>query len=100
MLLDPSDEQTVPGLLPFDPERIPWAPKVKPIDFGQKVEFYREICDPVQANANSYELDGFKGVGLSDFVTPAFYQADATGPFDVQVKVTRPLECLDGGFLS
>jgi hypothetical protein len=75
--------------------RLITVPSPKP---GQdEVEMLVQICDPVGADAQ-YEIDG---VLVADFVTPAFYGADGEGNvFDVQGKISAPLELRKGGYFS
>jgi hypothetical protein len=69
-------------------------PRNAPLLFG------REICDPCQDAAYSYERDG---VQLSDFITPAWFERfwrRAETPFDFLRHISTPLQILPGGYMS
>lgn len=57
-----------------------------------------EICDPVEADAYSYDIDG---VRVSDFVLPAYYgYASKHARYDYCGKVAAPRTLLHGGYVS
>lgn len=61
-------------------------------------EFWaKELCDPVEADADGYVLEG---VRLSDFVLPAYFFAPtgSTGPFDYMKRLTAPRTLRPGGY--
>jgi len=64
-----------------------------------RVEFLVEVCDPTEAAANAYSVNG---ILVSDFYTPRYF--DPVGSRNVQYSysgaVRRPREVLAGGYLS
>jgi hypothetical protein len=62
-----------------------------------RVAYLLEICDPCQDQL--YLLNGFQ---VSDFVLPRYYGARETecGCYSFTGKVKRPLELLDGGYIT
>jgi hypothetical protein len=62
-----------------------------------EVAYLLEICDPCQDQL--YLLNGFQ---VSDFVFPRYYAARETecGCYSFTGKVKRPLELLDGGYIT
>lgn len=62
-----------------------------------RVAYLLEICDPCQDQP--YLLNGFQ---VSDFVLPRYYAARETecGCYSFTGKVKRPLELLDGGYIT
>jgi hypothetical protein len=58
-----------------------------------------EACDPCEANAFAYEIDG---IAVSDFITPHYYDGMAgTGvSYSFRGNVTRPRQMLKGGYIS
>jgi hypothetical protein len=65
---------------------------------GRKL-YIREVCDAPEADEFGYAIDG---VSVSDFVTPAFFEAptDPVQAFDREGKVIAPFTLLPGGYLS
>lgn len=56
-----------------------------------------EVCDPVEADADGYEIDG---VLVSNFVYPSYFN-DLAGPWDQAGLLTGPMPTLrPGGYLS
>jgi len=85
MLADPFGKRLIAGQSP------------KP---GQgRVEFLVEVCDPTEAAANAYTVNG---ILVSDFYTPRYF--DPVGSRYVQYSysgaVKRPRQVLAGGYLS
>jgi len=64
-----------------------------------RVEFLVEVCDPTEAAANAYTVNG---ILVSDFYTPRYF--DPVGSRNVQYSysgaIKRPREVLAGGYLS
>jgi hypothetical protein len=59
-----------------------------------------EMCDACQDDEFGYEIDG---VLVSDFVTPEYYETfwkDGETHFDFRGHIRRPLQILEGGYLS
>jgi hypothetical protein len=85
MLVDPSGTWTVPANSPHP-------------DQG-RVLVLVEICDPSQATQYGYSVNG---IMLSDFYMPRFFDpAAAAGvQYSFSGAISRPLEVLDGGYLS
>jgi hypothetical protein len=78
-------------------DRITAADSVKP---GQgRVEYLVEVCDPSEGAKFGYTVNG---VLLSDFYTPRFFDpVPAAGVrYSFTGALTKPLEVLDGGYLS
>jgi hypothetical protein len=77
--------------------RLRSAPSIKP---GQgRVRYLVEVCDPSEADANAYEIDG---VTVSDFYFPSYFRPTA-GPgtrFSFTGAIHQPLQVLPGGYLS
>ena len=56
-----------------------------------------ETCDAVEA----IEYQATNGVWLSDFVTPAWFEAfQKDGPFDFKEQVKKPFEITSGGYIG
>jgi hypothetical protein len=68
-----------------------------PLDPVERVKYLVEVCDPCQTVW--YPING---VPVSDFYTPRYF--DPVGPdagrYSFTGEVTRPIEILDGGYLS
>ncbi len=56
-----------------------------------------EVSDAVEADALGYKIDG---VLVSDFVTPAWYEATEADRMDFQRHVSRALQLGAGGYIS
>jgi len=53
-----------------------------------------ELCDPVEGD--EYEIDGVK---VSNFVTPAYFDTEAQGPFDFLRRLKSAFALTEGGYL-
>jgi hypothetical protein len=65
-----------------------------------RVRYLMEPGDPCEGDNFSYQVGG---VPLSDFVLPSFYRTpagDTTGKYSHTGAVSRPLEILEGGYIS
>jgi hypothetical protein len=64
-----------------------------------RVQYLVEVCDPCEAANLGYTVNG---VLMSDFYTPHFFDpVAATGVrYSFQGSVTKPLQVLDGGYIS
>lgn len=85
MLCDPSGNRVIAGQSP------------KP---GQdRVEFLVEVCDPSEAEAYSYTING---VSVSDFYTPHYFDPVATPGARISFTgaIEKPRDVLSGGYLS
>ena len=85
MLVDPFGNRLVPGLSP------------KP---GQgRVEFLVEVCDPSEAAAFAYTVNG---VTVSDFYTPHYFDpvVNPAVPYSFTAAIKKPRDVLKGGYLS
>lgn len=54
-----------------------------------------EVCDPVQGQ--SYAVDG---VELANFVLPAWFIEDVSGPYDYRKNLKQPFSIAAGGYAS
>lgn len=85
MLIDPFGRRTVAGQSPMP---------------GQgRVDFLLEVCDPCEAAAFGYAVNG---VPVSDFCTPNYFDP-VTNPavrYSFTGSVTQPRQVLKGGYLS
>ena len=82
MLVDPFGNRLVPGLSP------------KP---GQgRVEFLVEVCDPSEAAAFAYTVNG---VTVSDFYTPHYFDpvVNPAVPYSFTAAIKKPRDVLKGG---
>lgn len=60
-------------------------------------QYICEVCDPVEADADGFVLDGFH---LSNFVLPAYFDPSSTGPWDFMKLLSGPCPALrPGGYL-
>jgi len=85
MLVDPFGRRLVAGQSPVK---------------GQgRVRFLVEVCDPSEAEANAYRING---IPVSDFYTPHFFDPmKSTGVrYSFSNAITEPKEVLRGGYLS
>ncbi len=65
--------------------------------------FAKEICDPVEADADGYEINPEHGdtIIVSNFVTPAWFIPEHPGPvYDRKKLCSSPGELRDGGYMS
>lgn len=64
-----------------------------------KVQFLVEVCDPCEATAFAYHVNG---VLVSDFFTPHFFDPAVTAGvrYSFSGAITHPLQVLKGGYLS
>jgi hypothetical protein len=62
-------------------------------------EYLVEACDPCEADAYAYEIQGIR---VSDFITPHFYDASATPGTNYSFKgnIKAPRQLLPGGYIS
>lgn len=61
-------------------------------------QFYAyESCDACESDDQGYLIDG---VLVSDFVYPAWFIPGAQAPYDYKKLIKRPLQLLDGGYIS
>jgi hypothetical protein len=88
MLADPFGNRLVAGDSP-DPKR------------KGRVEFLVEVCDPCEAPGFGYTVNG---VRVSDFYTTHYFEPPARAAagvtYDFMGHITKPLEVLQGGYLS
>jgi len=63
------------------------------------VQFLTEVCDPCEDANFAYTIDG---VLVSDFYTPAYFQAQSTPgtKYDFTGHIQQPRQVLRGGYLS
>jgi hypothetical protein len=87
MLVDPFGNRFILG------------PSPDPADHGAIVKLLTEICQPVEGKEHGYLIDG---ILVSDFVTPAVYDAiDGSGTkYSFQGHAKSPRKALKGGFMS
>jgi hypothetical protein len=64
-----------------------------------RFEYLVEACDPCEADAYTYEINGFR---MSDFITPHFYDPAATPGtrYSFTGAIQRPRQILPGGYIS
>jgi hypothetical protein len=69
------------------------------MDVAGKLEYLVEACDPCEANALAYAIDG---IMVSDFITPSFYDFAAmpNGRYSFTGAVTAPRQILPGGYIT
>lgn len=68
-----------------------------PVAAQGQVNFLIEPCDPSEADAYAYAIDG---VRVSDFYLPAFLTGNGTGSLSHTGALNRPRQILPGGYLS
>jgi hypothetical protein len=56
-----------------------------------------EVCDAVEADRLGYEIDG---VLVSDFITPAWFEATQADRVDFKRRILKPLQLASGGYTS
>jgi len=66
------------------------------VQVAQDTFYSLEVCDPCEADAYSYTLNG---VAVSDFVTPTWFSG-GSAPYDHGHAITRPHELLSGGYIG
>lgn len=66
---------------------------------SKTVTYLVEACDAPESHGFAIPMNGYS-VALTDFLTPAFYQASAGGPFDHMHRIKTPLQILPGGYIS
>lgn len=85
MLCDPTGNRVTAGKSPMPGQ--------------ERVEFLVEVCDPSEAEAYSYTING---VTVSDFYTPRYFDPVAAPGvrFSFTGAIERPRDVLGGGYLS
>jgi hypothetical protein len=56
-----------------------------------------EVCDTAESDKLGYEIDG---VMVSDFITPAWFEATRADRVDFKRRIAKPLELAAGGYIS
>lgn len=56
-----------------------------------------EVCDAVEADALGYDINGIR---VSDFVTPQWFSAQPSGPYDYCKRLSHAFELAQGGYIS
>ena len=71
----------------------------KIVDGVGKFEYLVEACDPCEADACTYSING---VRVSDFITPDFYVPNpvAGARYSFNGTITQPRQVLRGGYIS
>lgn len=71
-----------------------------PVSSGTR-DYAFEVCDACEDDQFAYEflVDGIP-VLVSDFVTPRWFVAGESGPFDFKGHVSAPLQILAGGYIG
>ncbi len=64
---------------------------------GQGRLYACEMCDPVEADALGYTING---VQVSDFILPSYFLDGEPGPFDFKGHLSGPLTLAPGGYQS
>lgn len=75
------------------------APDGTITDGPGQFEYLVEACDPCEANALSYQIEG---IAVSDFITPHFYEPHALDGtrYSFNGALTAPRQILPGGYIS
>jgi hypothetical protein len=103
VFVETSQQAGTPWTLAFSHELLemiadPWANLTVFVQTGNTsgaIVSY-EVCDPCQALANSYQING---VVVSDFVLPQWFGFYTSGnTFDFQGYITQPATILPGGY--
>ena len=70
-----------------------------PVKNQGRVQFLVEVCDPSEATAFAYRVNG---ILVSDFYTPSFFDAAGSGGarYSFTNAIKHPREVLRGGYLS
>lgn len=71
----------------------------RPMPSGRQVAL--EVADPVEADSylvTTTVLGETRGVSLSNYVLPAWFQVGASGPYDRLGKLSAPLTMTSGGY--
>jgi hypothetical protein len=70
-----------------------------PVDNSQRVDFLLEVCDPSEAAAFGYTVNGLL---LSDFYTPHYFDpvANSAVRYSFTDSIKAPRQVLKGGYLS
>ncbi|HZZ62820.1 MAG TPA: hypothetical protein VFE63_16930 [Roseiarcus sp.] len=71
----------------------------KIVDSVGKFEYLVEACDPCEADASTYAINGIR---VSDFITPDFYDPSPSTAvqYSFNGTVTKPRQILPGGYIS
>jgi hypothetical protein len=64
---------------------------------GDRYLWAREVCDPVQARSYKIVAGGMR-VPVSNFVLPAYFNPDASGPYDHLGVLEKPFSLDKGGY--
>ena len=76
----------------------PWASCCWWVDDGKEAMFVSlEVCDPVGAEAYTYEIDG---VSVCNFVLPKWFIPGSNRKYDYLGKCKEPLQVLPGGLIT
>lgn len=62
-------------------------------------EFAVEVCDPVESDSYEVTLSDGSRVEVSNFVLPAWFDAQAHGPYDHLRRLTAPFSLSRGGYV-
>ena len=62
------------------------------------VDYILEVGDP--CNLDSYTLDEYPDVPVSDFVYPDYYDLGAPGPYSHSGTIAAPLDVREGGYVA
>lgn len=82
-----------------DPFETRFISAQSPMNGQARVDFLVEVCDPCQAAAFSYPVNG---IAVSDFITPHYFDpvSNTTVRYSYSGSIKQPLEVLAGGYLS
>ncbi len=71
----------------------------KIVDGVGKFEYLVEACDPCEADASTYTINGIR---VSDFITPDFYDPSPSTAvqYSFNGTLTKPRQILPGGYIS
>jgi hypothetical protein len=92
MLVDPFGNR-------LQPSAAIWLNGGQIVEAGGKFEYLVEACDPCEAAAFAYPIDG---IMVSDFITPSFYDrvAAPNGRYSFTGAVAAPRQILPGGYIT
>lgn len=89
MIVDPWGNRLQSG------PKIELSGSTQTLSTTEMVDYLVEIDDPCETHGHVID-----GVGVSDFITPDYYNPSSHGPFDFMGRIKAPLQVLPGGYIS